>query len=88
MPKPVKTFALNFVEAAVWENTRDGGKTRFKVTLSRSYRDSDGTWKRTESLDPSDIPYAQLVLQDALRWEAEERHRRATERKEAAEAET
>lgn len=86
MPKPVKSFALNFVEAAIWEH-QNGGKTRFKITLNRSYKDGD-EWKRTQSLDPSDIPYALLVLQDALRWEAEERHRRAAERKEEASAET
>jgi len=76
--RPVKEFTLNFVTAAVWENQHDG-KSRFKVTLTKSYKD-DGKWERTSSLDASDIPYAVKVLDQAHTWEAEERHRRAAER--------
>lgn len=87
MPKPVKTFQLTFVEAAVWENPR-GEATRFGVTLSKSYKDSEGNWKRTETLAPTDIPYAVLVLQDAFRWMAEEGYRRAIEKREKAQTAT
>jgi hypothetical protein len=79
--RPVTEFTLNFVSAAVWEN-QNGGKTRFKVTVTKSYRDAEG-WKRTNSLDPSDIPYAIKVLDQAHTWEAEERHRRAAGKEEA-----
>ena len=73
--RPVAEFTLSFVSAAVWENSA-GGKTRFKVTLTKSYRDGK-EWKRTSSLDPADIPYATEVLRQALVWEAEERRRRS-----------
>lgn len=80
--KPVQTFSMNFVEAAVWED-EVGGKTRFRVTLTKRYRDDKGQWKRTNTLDPQDIPYAVKVLDSAHTFEAEERQRRALAKKTA-----
>ncbi len=69
---------LSFIEAAVFENeVGSEGKTRFKVVLSKSYKDSDGSWQRTGSLDPEDIPYAVKVLDRSHTWIAEERYKRA-----------
>ena len=75
---PVHKEKLAFVEAAVWENeVGDEGKTRFRVTLSKSYKDGDGSWQRTGNLEAEDIPYAIKVLDRCHTWIAEERYKRA-----------
>jgi hypothetical protein len=76
---PVHTEKLAFIEAAVWENeVGTEGRTRFRVTLSKSYRDGEGAWQRTGNLDPEDIPYAVKVLDRCHTWVAEERYKRAS----------
>lgn len=76
--RPIHKEKLSFVEAAVWENeVGTEGKTRFRVTLSKSYKDSEGAWQSTGNLDPEDIPYALKVLDRCHTWIAEERYKRA-----------
>jgi hypothetical protein len=75
---PVHKERLAFVEAAVWENeVGTEGKTRFHVTLSKSYKDGEGSWQRTGNLDSEDLPYAIKVLDRCHTWIAEERYKRA-----------
>ena len=75
LEKPVKDFTLNFVSAAVWDNS-DEKRTKFSVTLNKSYK-QDGQWKRTNSLAARDIPSARTVLEQAYIWISQERRRRA-----------
>ena len=75
---PVHKEKLAFVEAAVWENeVGTEGRTRFRVTLSKSYRDSSNAWQSTGNLDADDIMAAIEVLRRSYVWIAEERYRRA-----------
>ena len=76
--KPVQDFTLNFVSAAIWDNS-DEKRTKFRVTLTKSYKDGE-EWKRTTSLTARDIPSARTVLEQAYVWIGEERRRRAKAR--------
>ena len=60
---PVHKERLAFVEAAVWENeVGTEGKTRFHVTLSKSYKDGEGKWHQTTSLHRDDLLAAAYAL--------------------------
>ena len=70
--KPVKEFKVGAVRAAIWTNTR---QTRtgtpfnsFKVQLERIYKDNQGEYQKTSSLDPDDIPRAILSLQKCYEY--------------------
>jgi hypothetical protein len=64
--KPVKEFKVGGVRAAIWANTRQtsDGKTfsTHKVQLERTYKDAQGQFKTTGSLDSEDLPKAILAL--------------------------
>ena len=67
--KPVLSRRLDRVELAVWrkEVDRDGGdREHFSITLSRSYRDSEGRWQRTHRFDPRDLPHLKLAVEVAI----------------------
>jgi hypothetical protein len=44
---PIQAFRLDNIEAAVWEKSSADGRVYHEVTVSRSYRRSDGTWGRS-----------------------------------------
>ena len=52
--KPVDEVRIGAVKAAIWRNETDNG-SRFNVTFSRSYRDSEGNWKSTSSFRRDDL---------------------------------
>ena len=56
------------VEAAVWSRELEEGRIAYSVTLQRSYRDGDGKWQRTSSLDEGDLLPAAKALDDAYSW--------------------
>ena len=69
-PKPLQVFRRRGVSASVFANqakTKDRIITYHKVSLQRTYRDSDGEWKTTTSLSRDDLPLANLLLHQA--WE-------------------
>ena len=53
-PKPVDEVRIGAVKAAIWRNETDNG-SRFNVTFSRSYKDSEGEWKNTHSFRRDDL---------------------------------
>ncbi len=72
MVQPVKKFKCGACEVAIFENertTKDGKtvNTR-KASFQRRYKDSDGEWKSTHSLDINDIPKARLALHEAYKY--------------------
>lgn len=72
MAQPVKRFRCGACEVAIFENertTKDGRtvNTR-KASFQRRYKDSDGEWKSTHSLDINDIPKARLALYEAYKY--------------------
>ncbi|MDY6988925.1 MAG: hypothetical protein SWQ30_12815 [Thermodesulfobacteriota bacterium] len=71
MAKPEKRFRCGGCEAAVFENeiARGGQTIRLKkVSFQKRYKDSDGEWKSTTSLDQNDIPKAILALSKAYEY--------------------
>jgi hypothetical protein len=65
MVKPEKSYRYGAINVAVFENeVISGGKTikLKKVSFQKRYKDSDGEWKNTNSLDVNDIPKAILAL--------------------------
>ncbi len=64
--KPVKSFRLRGITASVFENVSDDGKSFYKVTLQRSYKQGDD-WKSTNSFGRDDLPLVSLLTKQA--WE-------------------
>ena len=71
MAKPEKRFRCGGCEAAIFENeiVRNGKTIKIKkVSFQKRYKDGDGEWKSTSSLDQNDIPKAMLVLSKAYEY--------------------
>lgn len=64
MAKPVKTFRLGFVKAAIWQN--DSGY--HNVTIIRSYKDGNGDWKDGGSFGAGDLLNVAKVAERAEQW--------------------
>ena len=64
--KPVKSFRLRGITASVFENQSEDGKSFYKVTLQRSYKQDD-EWKSTNSFGRDDLPLVSLLTKQA--WE-------------------
>ncbi len=69
---PIATDRDNSVEAAVWDRviqTRDGREfTVYSVTVQASWRDSDGSWKRTSNFRGSHLYALIYCLQRCSDW--------------------
>jgi len=64
---PVRRIRIGQVTASVWKN--DGSERAFyTVTLQRSYKDGDGTWKNGDNFNHDDLLNAAKVLERAESW--------------------
>ena len=52
---PVARVRVNNLTAAIWAQSSDG-KTFYSHTTQRSYRDNDGNWKNTSSINDASTP--------------------------------
>ncbi len=71
MAQPEKRFRCGGCEAAIFENEigKDDNKVKLKkVAFQKRYKNSDGEWKTTYSLDVNDIPKAILALSNAYEY--------------------
>lgn len=67
--KPVQKFRAGQVGCALWENeVTVGGEKQviLKASVSRRYKDRDGTWKTSQSFSRNEIPLAIFVLFQAF----------------------
>jgi hypothetical protein len=64
---PVHVADCGRVRAAVWQAEADGG-LRYKITITRSIRQDDGTWKRGRTFFAGEIPAIVEVAARAQRW--------------------
>ncbi len=64
--KPVKSFRLRGITASIFENSSEDGKSFYKVSLQRSYKQGD-EWKSTNSFGRDDLPLVSLLTKQA--WE-------------------
>ncbi len=65
MAKPEKRYRCGGCETAIFENEIGKGVTVKKVSFQKRYKNSEGEWKSTYSLDVNDIPKAILALSKA-----------------------
>jgi hypothetical protein len=65
--KPVKKIKLGNIQASIWENSGDNGKTWFNVVVTRTYRDGD-EFKDTNSFSHSDLPVVSKAMDFAYSW--------------------
>jgi len=71
MPKPEEKFRCGACEAAIFENEiqMGGKKVKLKkVAFQKRYKNAEGEWKSTQSLDVNDIPKAVVVLNKAYEY--------------------
>jgi hypothetical protein len=61
------------VQAAVWRREFEG-RTSYSVTLTRSYKDKQDQWQRTNNLDEDDLLPATKALDEAYTWIQRQRH--------------
>jgi len=70
--KPEKKFRAGGVAATVWKNEAvdDQGQPREYRTIAfeKSYKDKQGAWKTTNSLNSNDLPKAIVVLSKAYEY--------------------
>jgi len=70
--KPVKKIRAGAISATIWKNEAEvkgkGLTTFYTVGFERSYKDKDGNWKSTNSLNMADIPKGQYVLRKAYEF--------------------
>lgn len=69
---PEARFTAGAISATVWQNSspgKDGKQMSYStVSLQRSYKDRDGSWKHTSSMRLNDLPKARLVLSKAYEF--------------------
>lgn len=81
--KPVQSFRLGNIKAAVWANKTGEGKTFYNVTFERSYKDEKGEWNESDSYGRDDLPLLAKVADQAHTWIfAEQAKNRAANREE------
>jgi hypothetical protein len=72
MAQPEKRFKCGACEVSIFDNiitTKDGREVNVKkVSFQRRYKNSDGEWKTTQSLDVNDIPKTRLALYEAYKY--------------------
>ena len=71
MAQPEKRFKCGACEAAIFENEiKSNGKIvkLKKVAIQKRYKNSEGEWKSTHSLDKNDIPKLILALSKAYEY--------------------
>jgi hypothetical protein len=64
--KPVKKITAGTVSAALWENevTINGRSASvLKVSVQKSFKAKDGTWKTTNSFARNEVPLVMFCLQ-------------------------
>jgi hypothetical protein len=52
--KPAAKVTLYPITAAIWRNETSKGAA-YSVTIQRSYKDAEGNWKSSDSLNESDL---------------------------------
>lgn len=70
--RPEQKYKVGAVCASVWKRTQQNANGQpfevRKVVLDRTYRDAQGNWASTGSLDVNDVPKAILALTKAYEY--------------------
>jgi hypothetical protein len=62
--KPAAKVTMYPITAAIWRNETAKGSA-YSVTIQRSYKNAEGEWKSSDSLNESDLLLAAKVLDQA-----------------------
>lgn len=65
---PEATFRYGAIKATVWKNVQKANGNEFTVrniNLDRGYKDKEGNWQSTTSMQSGDLPKAIRALQAA-----------------------
>lgn len=65
--RPEKKFRAGAISVTVWRNTSEKGEFS-SVQLDKSYKDKQGEWQKTSSLNINDVPKAMIALQEAYKY--------------------
>jgi hypothetical protein len=65
MSKPIKEYKSGKLSLAVWEKDYEG-KPSFSFSLTKNYKDKEGTWKTTNYLSKTDLFDAELLIARVL----------------------
>lgn len=66
--RPVFEAKYGLCRASVWANETQGGGVRYNVSFQRSYKDDQGNWQTTQSLNREDIGLMIMCLEDCQRF--------------------
>ena len=66
-PQPVEKFTCSSITASIWKNEGEKGAF-YHVTITRSYKTTDGTWKHSDSFSLNDLEAVTVVLGHAKVW--------------------
>ncbi len=66
---PTATKQFDRVQAAIWrqEGQGDPKDAFYTLTLSRSFKDDAGQWRRVQSFTARDLPHVALAVDWAMR---------------------
>lgn len=68
---PVHKVRAGNIQVDVWENEAEKNGQKFKAyssKVTKSYKDKDGNWKTTDSLQTAEMPKVIELLREAYVW--------------------
>lgn len=68
--QPIMTKQFDRTQAAIWRQESEAGnkdKPFHTLTISRSFKDTNGEWRRSHSFTARDLPHVALAVEWAMR---------------------
>jgi len=65
--RPEKKFRAGAVSITVWKNQTEKGEYS-SIQIDKSYKDKEGKWQKTGSLNTNDLPKAITGLTEAYKY--------------------
>lgn len=65
--RPIKTFRVGNIKAAIWENRGDSDRTYHSVALTRSYKEGE-EWRESSVFGRDDLPRVELATRSAFEF--------------------
>ena len=63
--KPLYKIKDGMISATIWQNETDEGKTRYSVSIARSYTDANDQWHETNSFSTLELLIVSRLAQKA-----------------------
>lgn len=65
--RPIKTFRVGNIKAAIWENRSESDRTYHSVALTRSYKEGE-EWRESTVFGRDDLPRLELATRSAFEF--------------------